>query len=142
MLLTIIIICDLVIVITHHYDVCFRSKKHQLHKSSAVADNTYVELNQCNIDAIANPNYANIEGLLDEDVHAKIQDDEGIKTGTQGSATMEAATEEDEDTVTQKESTDNKDEDIADSAVNNMNESEFVPVINTAEGRCIDCLLR
>jgi hypothetical protein len=83
-----------------------------------------------------------IEGLLDEDVHANIQNDEGIKTATQGSATMEAATEGDEDTVTQKESTDKKDEDIADSAVNNMNESEFVPVINTAEGRCVDCSLR
>jgi hypothetical protein len=88
---------------------------------------------------MANPSYANIEGLLDEDVHAKIQDGEEKKTGTQGSATMEPATEGDEDT--QKESTDNKDEDIADSAVNNMNEYEFVPIITTAEGKCIDCSL-
>jgi hypothetical protein len=79
---------------------------------------------------------------VDEDVYAEIQDGEGIKRGTQGSATMEPATEGDEDTVTQKESTDSKDEDVADSAVNNMNEYEFIPIINTAEGRCIDCLLR
>ncbi len=120
-------------------DNCFRSRKHQLHKGSAAADN--VELSQCN-NAIANPSYATIENVVDGDVYAEIQDGKGIKTETQGSATMEPATEGDEDKVTEKESTDSKDEDIANSAVNNMNEYEFVPISNTAEGRCIDCSLR
>ncbi len=60
--------------------------------------------------------------------------------GTQGSATMEPATEGEEDA--QKESTDNRDEDITDSAVNNVSEVEVVPIINTTEGRCTDCSLQ
>ena len=64
---------------------------------------------------------------MDEDVHAKIQDSEGIKTGTQGATTMEPT----EDT---QDSTNSKDEGISNSAVNGMSEDEPVPSINATEG--------
>ena len=102
----------------------FRSKKHEFIKSPHTTNiNTTLELGQRNCyNALANPTYAKIEGILDEDVQAKIQADsqkergEVIKKGTQGGTeTMgqpEAATAA---TVIIG------DEDTSDSAVNGTN---------------------
>ena len=69
---------------------------------------------------------------MDEDVHTKIQDGEGIKTETQGATTVEPVTEVNEDT---QDSTNNKDEGVSDSAVNGMSEDEPAPNnINVTEG--------
>ena len=81
--------------------------------------------------AIDNPTYVAIEGIMDEDVHAKIQDGEGIKTETQGATTVEPVTKVDEDT---QDSTNSKDEGVSDSAVNGMSEDEPAPNINVTEG--------
>ena len=57
--------------------ICFRSKKHEFIKSPHTTNiNTTLELGQRNCyNALANPTYATIEGILDEDVQAKIQAD-------------------------------------------------------------------
>ena len=107
---------------------CFRSKRHQFHKASTTADK--MELSQRS-NAIDNPTYVAIEGIMDEDVHAKIQDGEGIKTETQGATTVEPVTKVDEDT---QDSTNSKDEGVSDSAVNGMSEDEPAPNINVTEG--------
>ena len=116
---------------------CFRSQKHEFTKSSPTTKTTF-ELGQRNCyNALANPTYANIENILDEDVKAKFQADsqkergEVIKKGTQGGTeTMgqpEAATAA---TVIIG------DEDTSDSAVNgtNLSDDKLAPSICINEG--------
>ena len=112
-----------------YYYFCFRSKKHQFHKASTTADK--IELSQRS-NAIDNPTYVAIEGIMDEDVHAKIQDGEGIKMETKEATTVEPVTKVDKNT---QDSTNSKEEGVSDSAVNGMSENEPAPNnINDTEG--------